>query len=86
MDDEQEHLLTRLNYAVFGVTGNNGIRGDLTNFRREFTAYVAAEAQRREDETKDKLRKDRALAIASISSVVGLIGIVATLLVVVVSQ
>lgn len=93
MDPDEQELLTRLNYAVFGVRGDNGILGRMDSLDRKFDAYVAAEEARRTDDLrreKEKEEKEAARArnssIAAIAAVTGLLGIVTTLIVVLVTQ
>lgn len=79
----QDQQIASLRQTLHGVSGNNGVYGDLRAFRGEFQRYVSEEQQRREAEAKDRLSGQRAVVIALLAAVVALIGTVASLIVVV---
>lgn len=85
VDPQQEELLTRLNYAVFGVRGDNGILGRVDSLDRKFDSYVATEEARRTDDLKREQNKDRMVALSAVSALVAAMGIVVTLVVVLVT-
>lgn len=53
--DSDERRLTRLEYAMWGPRGQNGVVGYIKEIDRKLTAYInAEEKRRREEEEEDK--------------------------------
>jgi len=75
-----ERELASLKQTIYGITGSNGIYGDLRAFRREFHEYVAKESVRREEDAKAKSSATRAVNIALLAAVIALIGTISTLI------
>lgn len=79
-----EGRLKRVEYAIWGLQGNNGMVSDLRGLRREFQQFAAAEAGRREGDVREKARTSRLVALSAMAAVVSLIGVIAMLVVVLV--
>lgn len=80
--EKLEDEVTRLKHAMWGVMGDNGVVTDVRVLIAKFDTYIAAERQRRDDETKDQRTRDRAALLAAVTSVIAAIGIIVTLVVV----
>ncbi len=82
MEPDVAQAIARLEHSLWGVSGQNGMQGDLKAFRAEFREYVQSEAVRRETEQKERLSAQRALSLSLLAAIVALIGTVASLVVV----
>lgn len=91
--EELEDDVTALQHAMWGVKGDNGIITDVRELKRAFYAYIDAEQKRREEhakaeqarreeENQRQRNRDRAMVLAALSSCVGLIGVIVTLVLV----
>lgn len=75
-----DERLTMLEHAMWGVKGDNGVVTDLRELKLEVRAWRAEETARREADTEKARARDRALIFLAVTTSVGLLGIVATLL------
>ena len=87
-EDERERAhdrlrLQRIEYAMWGVRGDNGIVTDVRALRDEVKQFIEEEDKRREADSKDRLSGQRAVILALFAALISLLGIVATLIVVV---
>lgn len=82
MEQDVAQAIARLEQSLWGVSGQNGMQGDLKAFRSEFREYVRDETERRESEQKERLSAQRALSLSLLAAIVALIGTVASLVVV----
>jgi hypothetical protein len=76
-----EDQVKQIAWTLWGVTGSNGIVGDLKDFRREFHAFVAREEERREEEAKAQRQRDRNLVLAALSVMGALLAVIVVLIV-----
>jgi len=78
-DPSLEDQVKRIAWTLWGITGSNGIVGDLKDFRREFNRFVAKEEERREEEGKAQRARDRNLVLAALSVMAALVGVIVVL-------
>lgn len=88
---DADDRLMRLEHAIWGVQGDNGLTRDVRAIKRAFYAYVEDErkrreneAERREEEAERQRGRDRATVLAAVSSCIGLVGVIVTLVIVLV--
>lgn len=74
--------ISLIEHTLWGRHGSNGVVGDVKAIRADLQAFIAAEATRREVLARDEVKSKRLIALSAFAAVVSLIGIVATLLVV----
>jgi hypothetical protein len=79
MDESQEDRLTRVEYAIWGLRGNNGMIGDLKDFRKEFEDFMDKEAKRREGEATAQRVRDRNLVVAALGVMASLVAVIVVL-------
>ena len=75
MTDDIEERMRRMEYAIWGLRGDNGMVSDIKAIRD----WQIAEDKRREADTKDRLAGQRAVILALLAAVIALIGTVASL-------
>ncbi len=80
--DDIEARMSRLEYEMWGLRGDNGVVSEIHGLADEFEKWRVAETQRRLVEADKARSRDRAIMLTAVSSAIGLLGIVATLLVV----
>lgn len=78
MDDR----MTRVEYAIWGLQGNNGLTSDVRALRADLAAWQKAETQRREEESDKQRARDRTSLLAAITAILSLLGIIVTLVIV----
>lgn len=76
LDDQVKQIV----WTLWGVTGSNGLVGDLKGFRREFAEFIAKEQERRDNDAKAQRVRDRTLVLAALSVVAALIGVIVVLM------
>lgn len=67
--------MTRLEHAIWGVRGDNGMVSDIRTIRE----WIEKESDRRESEVRDRINGQRAVILALLAAVVALMGTVASL-------
>lgn len=80
MDDTQEDRLTRLEYAIWGLRGDNGLLSEVRGLRLELQNYRENEANRRALEIQERKKDFRwrvGTVIAIVSAILVAAGIVA---------
>ena len=80
--DELRSAVVALQHAVWGVRGDNGINADLRELTRKVDAWMEIETNRRETLAKEQRNRDRAVVIAALTSVAGMVGVIITLVIV----
>jgi hypothetical protein len=80
MPDDLEDRIQKVEYAIWGLRGDNGMMSDVRGLRGDLSAFIAAETRRREDEAKTQRSRDRALVTLLITVLITLLGVVAALL------
>ena len=80
--DELKSAVVALQHAVWGVKGDNGINSDLRELTRKVDAWMEIETNRRETLAKEQRNRDRAVVIAALTSVAGMVGVIITLVIV----
>ena len=75
MADDIEERMRRVEYAIWGLRGDNGMVADIKAIRK----WQEGEDRRREGESKDKLSGQRAVILALFAAVIALIGTIASL-------
>lgn len=82
MGDGQDERLKRLEYAVWGLRGDNGLVSDVRAIRASIEANEKAEQMRRDEETKSQRARDRTALLSAITAIISLLGIIVTLVLV----
>lgn len=77
--DALQTAVTKLDHALFGVMGDNGLVTEVRELRARFFAFVDAARQEKIDKAQDDRRRDRTLMLAAVSAVIGMLGVVVTL-------
>lgn len=80
MDDTQEDRLTRVEYAIWGLRGDNGLLSEVRALRQEFQGYRKEEADKRALEIQERKKDFRwrvGTVIAIVSAILVAAGIVA---------
>lgn len=75
MTDDIEERMRRMEYAIWGLRGDNGMVSDIRAIRE----WQVAEDKRREEDELDRLAGQRAVILALLAAVIALIGTVASL-------
>ena len=75
MTDDIEDRVRRIEYAIWGLRGDNGMVSDIRAIRK----LQVAEDKRREADSKDRLAGQRAVILALLAAVIALIGTVASM-------
>lgn len=78
-----EEDVQRIKYAIWGLTGDNGLISDLRQHKADFRAYVEREEKRRLEEVDRQKSRDRALLIAAFGAIGTLMTVIVTLIVLV---
>jgi hypothetical protein len=82
---ETDDRIQRMEWTLYGLTGNNGLVGEMKQLRRELNDWRDEERQRRENEREaelDERKRDRrwrlGYALSVISAILIAAGIVAS--------
>lgn len=69
-----EEALRKHSYAIWGLQGNNGMVAELRALRTAFEARNVADAERREQEYKDRRRTYLTVALALFAAFISALG------------
>lgn len=83
-DPDLDDKVKQIVWTLWGVTGTNGLVGDLKSFRREFNRFVAKEEDRREKEATSQRARDRNLVLAVLAVLASLLAVIVVLVLAVV--